>query len=141
MVVDGRLLHDQVNRYLCKSSSWYLHSLQLILVYLHLLPSAQGTAAYMALYVFYHFGPVVVSLDQGISFLNSKMTKVVMHLLKDGIYQGFKNNHGFILLAIFPIYVVQQPCVIIPIRVPLTKPTPRIFQHFGNPDAMLIGLL
>ena len=60
----------------------------------------------MALYVFYHSGPVVVSLDQGISFPNSEVTKVVMHLLQDGFYQDFRDDSSFIFLAIFPIYVI-----------------------------------
>ena len=60
----------------------------------------------MVLYVFYHIGPVVVSLDQGKSLPDSEITKVVMHLLEDGFYQGFRDDCVFIFLAIFPIYVV-----------------------------------
>ena len=60
----------------------------------------------MALYVFYHFGPIVVLFDQGISFPDAKMPNVVMHLLEDGFYKGFRDDHGFILLAVLPVYVV-----------------------------------
>ena len=68
VVAGGRQFHNQVSRYLGKNSPWYLHGLQLILVSWHLLPLTQGTAVYMGLYVFYHFRPVVVSFDEGISF-------------------------------------------------------------------------
>ena len=101
-----------------QSSPQYLCGLQLILVRLHVLPLTQGTVVYMGLYVFYHFRPVIVSSNQGISFPDAKMTKVFMHLLADGFYKGFRDDHGFIFLAIFPIYVVQQTCVIIHIRSP-----------------------
>ena len=106
VVVRGRSFHNQVSRYLGKSSPWYLHDLQLILVSMQLLLSTQGTAVYMGLYVLYHFRPVVVSFDQGISFLNAKMTEVFMHLLEDGFYEGFRDNCGFIFLAVFPVYVI-----------------------------------
>ena len=55
-VVGGRYLHNQVNRYLCESSSWYFCGLQLILVTLHLHPFTRGTAVYMAMYVFIILG-------------------------------------------------------------------------------------
>ena len=94
----------------------------------------------MVLYVSYHFEPVVVSFDQGISFPNAKMPEVVMHLPENTFYQGFRDNCSFVFLAILPVYVVQQT-IIIPIRIPFLKPTPRIFHQFGNPDAMLVRLL
>ena len=60
----------------------------------------------MALYEFYHFWPVVVSLDQGISFPDAEMTELVIHLLEDSLYQGLRDDCGFILLAVFLVYVV-----------------------------------
>ena len=60
----------------------------------------------MGLNVLYHFRPVVVSFDQGISFPDAEMTEVFMHLLEDGFYKGFRDDHGFIFLVIFPVYVV-----------------------------------
>ena len=59
----GRQLHNQVSRYLVKSSLWYLSCLQLILVSLYLLPSTQGAINYMGLNVLYHFRPVVIPFD------------------------------------------------------------------------------
>ena len=76
--------------------------------------------------MFYHFGPVVVSFDQDISFPNAKMTKVIMHLLEDSFYQDFSDNHAFVFFAVLPVYVVQQTTIIIPIRIPFMKPTHRI---------------
>ena len=60
----------------------------------------------MGLYVFYHFRPVIVSFDQGISFPDAKMTEVFMHLLDDGFIRVLGDGHGLIPLAIFPVYVV-----------------------------------
>ena len=60
----------------------------------------------MGLYVFYHFRPVMVSFDQGISFPDAKMAKVFIHLLEESFYKGFRDDCGLILLAIFPVYVV-----------------------------------
>ena len=62
----------------------------------------------MGLNVFYHFMPVVVPFDQEIGFPNTKMAKMVMHLLKDGFDKRLWDDSGFILFAIFPVYVVQQ---------------------------------
>ena len=78
----------------------------MILVTLHLFPSAQRATVYMGLNVFYHFRPVVVPFDQGIGFPNTKMAKMVMHLLEDGFDKDFWDDSGFIFLAIFPVYVV-----------------------------------
>ena len=141
VIVGGRQFHNQVSRYLGKSCSWYLSCLQLILVSLHILPLTQGAAVYMDLNVFYHFGPIVESSDQGIGFPYTKMAKMVMHLLEDSFDKGLQDNSGFIFLAVFPVYVVQQTCVIIPIGIPFTEPTLRIFHQFGNSNAMLIILL
>ena len=113
VIVGGRQLHNQVSRYLEKSSPGYLSCLQLILVSLHLLLLTQGATVYMCLNAFYHFRPVVVSFDQGIGFPYAKIAKMVMHLLEDGFDKGLHDNSGFIFLAIFPVYVVQQTCVII----------------------------
>ena len=54
------------------------------------------------------------------------MTKVIMHLLEDSFYQDFSDNHAFVFFAVLPVYVVQQTTIIIPIRIPFMKPTPRI---------------
>ena len=141
VIVWGRQLHNQVSRYLCKSSPWYLSHLQLILVSLHLLPLAQGATAYMGLNVLYHLRPVVVSFDYGLGFPSTKMAKMIMHLLENSFDKGLWDDSGFIFLAILSVYVVQQTCVIIPIWIPFMQPTPRIFHQFGNSDAMFIRLL
>ena len=67
----------------------------------------------MVLNVIYHFGPVVVSFDHGMGFPYTKMAKMVMHLLEDSFDKGLWDDSGFIFLAIFPVYVVQRPSVII----------------------------
>ena len=85
----------------------------------------------MTLYVFYHFGSIVISFDQRISLPNAKMPKVVMHLLEDSFNWGFRDDHGFVFLAILPVYVVQQTIIIIPLRIPFMKPTSRIFHLFA----------
>ena len=64
-----------------------------------------------------------------------------MHLLEDSFDKGPWDDSGFMCLAIFPVYVVQQNCAIIHIRIPFMEPTPRIFHQFGNSDAMFIRLL
>ena len=56
VILGGRQLHNQVSRYLSKSSSWYLSCVQLILVSLNLLPLTQGAAVYMGLNVFIIWG-------------------------------------------------------------------------------------
>ena len=105
VIVTGWQLHNQVSRYLSKSSSCYLSCLQLILVSLHLLHLTQGADVYMGLNVFYHFGPVVVSFDQGIKFSLYQMAKMVMHLLEDSFDKGLWDNSGLIFLAILLVYV------------------------------------
>ena len=109
-MVGGRQLHNQVSGYLGKSYPWYLSHLQLIPVSLHLFPFTQGAAICMGLNVFYHLRPVVVSFDQGIGF---PYTKMVMHLLDNSFDKGLLDDSGLLFLAIFPVYVVQQICVII----------------------------
>ena len=56
--------------------------------------------------MFYHFGPVVVSLDQGISSPDHDMTEVVVHLLEDGFYQGFGMNMALhsLVFSLFMCY-------------------------------------
>ena len=115
VIIGGRQLHNQVSRYLSESSPWYLSHLQLILVSLHLLPLTQRATVYKGLNVLYHFRPVVISFDQGICFPYTEMAKMVMHLLEDSFDKGLWDDSGFIFLAIFPVYVVQQTCIIIPI--------------------------
>ena len=92
----------------------------------------------MGLNVFYHFRPVVVSFDPGIGF---SYTKMAVHLLEDSFDKGLWDDSGFIFLATFPVNVVQQTFVVIPISNPFMEPTPRIFHQFGNSDAMFIRLL
>ena len=60
----------------------------------------------MALYMFYHFGPVEVSLDQEISFCDSKMTEVVVHLLEDSFIKVLRMAMAVYSLPFFPIYLV-----------------------------------
>ena len=60
----------------------------------------------MGLNLFYHFGPVVVSFDQEISFPYTKMAKMVMHLLGDGFDKGLGDDSGLICFSIFPVYVI-----------------------------------
>ena len=69
----------------------------------------------MGLNVFCHFQPVVMSFDQGIGFPYTKGAKMVMHLLEYSFDKGLQDDSGLIFPAIIPVYVVQQPCVIIPI--------------------------
>ena len=41
---------------------------------------------------------------------------MVMHLLEDSFDKGLWDYSGYVFLAILPVYVVQQTCVIIPIE-------------------------
>ena len=47
------------------------------------------------------------------------MAKTVMHPLEDSFDKGLWDDSGFVFLAILPVDVVQQTCVIIPIYKPM----------------------